>query len=209
MKKYFPFFIAFLLAFATITPSFASAKEEGEIDAPAGSLEGELLSPDSDFVKFLEGIEQLPASVEKQGPEKVASWLTEKTGVEVTTNGDNLVVPSLSDVDVKESKTSADSSAIQPAGAWECITAIGLMIGTVGFPVTKIVKLKKAIDLLGGVKKTVDRIYSKYKSLKKQRWRTVDAWKEAVKRTTNNLPKDVGEAFLDFFNISNVIRQCV
>lgn len=209
MKKYFPFFLAFLLAFATITPSFASAKEEGEIDAPTGSLESELLSPGSDFVKFLEGIEQLPASVEKQGPEKVASWLTEKTGVEVTTNGDNLVVPSLSDVDVKESKTSADSSAIQPAGAWDCVIAVGLMIGTVGFPLSKIVKLKKAINLLGGVKKTVDRIYSKYKSLKKQRWRTVDAWKEAVKRTTNNLPKDVGEAFLDFFNISNVIRQCV
>ncbi|TWL15827.1 hypothetical protein CHCC19466_1285 [Bacillus licheniformis] len=69
--------------------------------------------------------------------------------------------------------------------------------------------MKKAINLLGGVKKTVDRIYSKYKSLKKQRWRTVGAWKEAVKRTTNNLPKHVGEAFLDFFNISNVIRQCV
>ncbi|MED4409636.1 hypothetical protein P5609_012675 [Bacillus licheniformis] len=73
MKKYFPFFLAFLLAFATITPSFASAKEEGEIDAPTGSLESELLSPGSDFVKFLEGIEQLPASVEKQGP--IKKWL--------------------------------------------------------------------------------------------------------------------------------------
>ncbi|MDI5790185.1 hypothetical protein PO124_22570 [Bacillus licheniformis] len=37
-------------SFATITPSFASAKEEGEIDAPAGSLESELLSPDSDLL---------------------------------------------------------------------------------------------------------------------------------------------------------------
>ncbi|WP_260677306.1 hypothetical protein [Bacillus licheniformis] len=135
----------------------------------------------------------------------MASWLTEKTGVEVTTNGDNLVVPSLSDVDVKESKTSADSSAIQPAGAWDCVIAVGLMIGTVGFPLSKIVKLKKAINLLGGVKKTVDRIYSKYKSLKKQRWRTVDAWK-AIERSRRKTQSSLGVLKRCFYFILSVFK---
>lgn len=212
MKKYLPYLLAFILAFATVSPSFAkeetSGQEQNQVVTPEGSLEDELLSPDSDFVKFLEGVDQLPSSVQKQGAEKVASWLTEQTGVEVTTDGENLFVPSLADVGVDTSQSSFDSSAIKPAGAWECITAIGLMIGTVGFPLSKILKLKKAIKFLGGVKKTVTRVYNYYKKLKKQRWRTVDAWKEAVNKTAKGLPKDTLDAFLDFFNISNVINAC-
>lgn len=93
-------------------------------------------------------------------------------------------------------------------GAVDCAIAIGLMIGTVGFPASKLLKLKQAIDHLGGITKTVDKIYTKYKKLKSENWRTAPAWKEAVTSTGKSLPGDVLDAFLDFFNISNVINQC-
>ncbi len=128
-------------------------------------LDNELLSPNSDFVKFLNGIEQLPPGIEKQGPEKVAKWLSKKTGVEVTTDGENLFIPSLAEVNL-ETDQSFNESSITTFGVWGCITAVGLMIGTVGFPFSKILKLKKAIDFLGGVTKTVKRINKSYKNIK-------------------------------------------
>jgi hypothetical protein len=87
-------------------------------------------------------------------------------------------------------------------------TAIGLMIGTVGFPLSKIIKLKKAIDLLGGVKVTVERIYKYYKKYRSWNYTRTAAWKRAVNEASNGLPKDVLDAFLDFFNITNVINNC-
>ncbi|MEL4028344.1 hypothetical protein [Caldifermentibacillus hisashii] len=68
--------------------------------------------------------------------------------------------------------------------------------------------MKKAIDLLGGVSKTVERIYSKYKLYKSWNYRTTAAWRRAVEDTSKTLSSDVKNAFLDFFNISQVITQC-
>lgn len=93
-------------------------------------------------------------------------------------------------------------------GVSDCIIAVGIMIGTIGFPFSKILKLKKAISYLGGVTKTVQKIYKRYKQLKSWNWRTKDAWKKAVTDTSKSLPKDTLNAFLDFFNIANVIKNC-
>lgn len=171
------------------------------------SLE-ELLSEDGDFIKFMEGIEELPSGIEKQGAEKVANWLTKKTGVEVIAEGENLLVPSLSELDVEIPEQAFNSDLITTFGVTDCIIAVGLMIGTVGFPLSKITKLKKAIDFLGGVNKTVNRIYKSYKKYKSWNYRTKDAWKAAVNESAKGLPQDTLNAFLDFFNISNVVNNC-
>ncbi|MFD2760095.1 hypothetical protein [Lentibacillus juripiscarius] len=195
-------FCAVVLLFSISAPSVSANKNVTQPE-----LDNELLSPNSDFVKFLNGIEQLPPGIEKQGPEKVAKWLSKKTGVEVTTDGENLFIPSLAEVNL-ETDQSFNESSITTFGVWGCITAVGLMIGTVGFPFSKILKLKKAIDFLGGVTKTVKRINKSYKKYKSWNYRTKDAWKAAVNESARGLPKDTLNAFLDFFNISNVINQC-
>lgn len=144
--------------------------------------------------------------------------MTKKTGVEVTTDGENLFTPPLADfnigsdqpmgdVNVGSDKT-ANKSTVSAFGTWSCITAVGLMIGTVGFPLSKILKLKKAISLLGGVTKTVERIYNKYKLYRSWNYTRTYACKRAVRKTSSTLGSDVRNAFLDFFNISNVITQC-
>lgn len=82
------------------------------------------------------------------------------------------------------------------------------MIGTVGFPFSKLYKLKKAIDYLGGVTATVKRIYNNYNKFRSWNYTKTAAWKRAVDDGARGLPNDTLNAFLDFFNISNVIRQC-
>ncbi len=172
------------------------------------SLEEKLFTTNSDLIKFMDGIEQLPPTIQEQGAEKIANWLTTKTGVKVTTNGHNLFVPSLANLGTTGEVLPYKRGTITTMGTWECATAIGIMIGTVGFPLSKITKLKKAIDLLGGVSKTVERIYSKYKLYKSWNYRTTAAWRRAVEDTSKTLSSDVKNAFLDFFNITNVIDQC-
>ncbi|MFZ2463715.1 MAG: hypothetical protein WAW77_08860 [Caldibacillus thermoamylovorans] len=159
-------------------------------------------------IHIMDGIEQLPPTIQEQGAEKIANWLTTKTGVKVTTNGHNLFVPSLANLGTTGEVLPYKRGTITTMGTWECATAIGIMIGTVGFPLSKITKLKKAIDLLGGVSKTVERIYSKYKLYKSWNYRTTAAWRRAVEDTSKTLSSDVKNAFLDFFNITNVIDQC-
>lgn len=212
LKTSFALFMCSVLIVSTLSLAFgntALAKENAPSEdvIMEDGLE-ELLSTDSNFVKFMEGIEELPPGIEKQGAEKVASWLTKKTGVEVTTDGENLLVPSLSDLGIQTPEQSIDSNLITTFGAADCVIAVGLMIGTVGFPLSKIIKLKKAINFLGGVKKTVDRVYASYKKYKSWNYRTTDAWKAAVNQSAKGLPTDTLNAFLDFFNIANVINAC-
>ncbi|RIJ63332.1 hypothetical protein CW357_07135 [Rummeliibacillus sp. TYF005] len=212
LKTSFSLFMCSVLIVSTLSLAFGdtSLAKENAPSENAIMKDGleKLMSTDGDFVKFMEGIEELPPGIEKQGAEKVASWLTKKTKIEVTTDGENLLVPSLSNLSIQNSEQSIDSNLITTFGAADCIIAVGLLIGTVGFPLSKITKLKKAIDLLGGVKKTVDRIYKSYKKYKGWNYRTKDAWKAAVNESAKGLPKDTLDAFLDFFNIANVINAC-
>ncbi|RFA32740.1 hypothetical protein CAI16_17235 [Virgibacillus dokdonensis] len=205
--RYFLLLICTVLLISSISLSFGTSAQAAENVTAQPVLEEELLSQNSDFVNFLDGVEQLPSFIIEQGPEKTANWLSEKTGVEVTTDGQNLYLPSLANVNLEDNQSLVESR-ITTFSTWGCVTAIGLMIGSVGFPFSKILKLKSSIKLLGGVKKTVQSIHKNYKKLRENRWRKKDAWKEAVRQTSSDLPTEVRDAFLDFFNISNVINQC-
>lgn len=209
LYSYLPLLMCSILLVSTLSLSrgnSVSAEENASAEVK-DSLEEQLFSTDGDFVKFLEGIEQLPPGIEKQGPEKISKWLSKKTGVEVTTDGENILVPSLAELEMGTEQT-VDDSLITTYGAWECITAVGLMIGTVGFPASKILKLKKAIDFLGGVKATVERIYKYYNKYRSWNYTKSAAWKRAVDEAAGSLPGDTLNAFLDFFNILNVKNNC-
>ncbi|MGI8313780.1 hypothetical protein [Halobacillus mangrovi] len=215
--KYLCSLICTVLLFSAFSLAFGQSVNASEtIEQPL--LEEELFSENGDFIKFLKGVENLPYGIEKQGAEKVAKWLTNKTGVEVIAEDENLLIPSLANVNLGSdqhignvnigSDQTTTESTVTTMGTWSCITAVGLMIGTVGFPLSKILKLKKAISLLGGVTKTVERIYEKYKLYRSWNYTRTYAWKRAVSKTSSTLGSDVRYAFLDFFNITNVINQC-
>lgn len=202
-----------ILVFSTVASypgSTASAAERSFIDEDLIVEHGleELLSVDSDFTKFMEGLEELPVEMEGQSPEQVAAWLTQETGVEVIADGENIIVPPLAEVSTSLESELMDGGPINPSGVIDCIIAVGIMIGTVGFPLSKILKLKKAISFLGGVSKIIKKVYKRYKELKSWKWRTKDAWKKAIEEQAKDLPSQIRDAFLDFFNIANVIRAC-
>lgn len=168
----------------------------------------DLLSLKGDFVKFMEGIENLPPYIQEQGAESVAKWLTTEIGVEVIAKGENLFVPSLTDIGLEKKDEIIVGDFVTEYGTADCIIAVGLLIGSVGFPLSKILKLKQALNLLGGISKTISKINAKYKLYKSWNYRTKDAWKRAINETSDTLPNDVKNAFLDFFSIGNVIRAC-
>ncbi|MED3660957.1 hypothetical protein NST62_08105 [Ureibacillus sp. FSL K6-8385] len=181
--------------------------KEGILDEEISNL----LSTDNDLYKFLEGLEQLPPGIEKQGPNKIAKWITNKTGVEVIVEGENLIVPSLEDFgeNIPSSISSEiNNDKIGTMGVVDCIIAVGLAIGSVGFPASKLLKLKSALNLLGGINKTVQKIYDRYKLLKSWNYRTSAAWKYSIEYVSKSLPSDLRNAFLDFFGIANIIRAC-
>jgi hypothetical protein len=167
----------------------------------------ELIGEDSDLVKFTEGLDQLPKGIEKQGAEKVAKWLTNKTGLEVIADGENLIVPTLAPSTTLDVEP-MESDMIVTMGVGECIVAVGLMLATTGFPLAKLLKLKKTIELLGGVTKTVNRIYTYYQKYRSWNYTKSAAWKRAVSDAGGSLSSDAKLVFLEFFNLGNVYNNC-
>jgi len=60
----------------------------------------------------------------------------------------------------------------------------------------------------GGIEKTVQKIYDRYKLLISWNYRTSAAWKYSIEYVSKSLPRDFRNAFLDFFGIANIIRAC-
>lgn len=218
-KKYLPGVMSAVLLSSTVAltlPQEVAAKNnEGNISienlniAEDAQIEA-LFSQNSDLYKFLEGLENLPIEIANQGPKEVAKWLTDQTGVTVLANGENLLVPSLAELEseLNTDFTLNDRGQITTMITSDCVIAAGLMVGSVGFPLSKILKLKEAISLLGGMTKTIDRIYTQYKKLKSENWRTGPAIERAVTDVSKSLPKDLTLAFLDFFSVGNFLKQC-
>lgn len=107
-KKYLPGVMSAVLLSSTVAltlPQEVAAKNnEGNISienlniAEDAQIEA-LFSQNSDLYKFLEGLENLPIEIANQGPKEVTKWLTDQTGVTVLANGENLLVPSLAELE--------------------------------------------------------------------------------------------------------------
>lgn len=202
LKKWIIVLMCGILFYTTFSIDLMQAASYGETDENL-----ELTDLDGEFVKFMYGLEQLPKGIESQGAEKVAKWLTNKTGLEVIADGENIIVPSIATSDTIEAEP-VNSDMIGTMGVGECIVAVGLMIATTGFPLSKLLKLKKTIELLGGVKKTVERIYNLYTKYRSWNYTKSAAWKRAVSESGRTLTGDVKLVFLEFFNIGNVYNNC-
>lgn len=89
-----------------------------------------------------------------------------------------------------------------------CVGAVGVAIVSNGLLFTKLLKVKKGLKALGGTTEAVKKIKKKYDHY---RWNGFDRKKslnKAVDDVSDTLGKDVKDALLDFFNISNVIANC-
>ncbi|MCY9513623.1 hypothetical protein [Paenibacillus apiarius] len=128
-----------------------------------------------------------------QGEEKTVEWLTQYTGMNVIIQEGN----------IKFSPEFLPSFSIPG-----CIGAIGLALISAGLPFTKILKVKKALDALGGTAKFVKAFYDSYKLYKSYGHSTTAAVKKAINSIGGSLKADLKDALLDFFNINNIIANC-
>ncbi|ARF66903.1 hypothetical protein B7C51_02435 [Paenibacillus larvae subsp. pulvifaciens] len=77
-----------------------------------------------------------------------------------------------------------------------------------GFPFTKIFKVKKALDALGGTVKFVKAFSQSYQLYKSYGYSTTTAVQKAIRSIGGSLKSDLYNALLDFFYIGDIIGSC-
>lgn len=205
MKSKFLLFLSSVLLFSTLGTSITYAEssntEKMEIEKEMADLG--IVNGDS-TLDVLFAIENLPEYIIAEGIEETAKWMEKETGMVVEIENDNLVFPEL----MQGVESENEIQPIAARGMLNCVSVVGLVIAGNGIPFTKILKLKQAIEFLGGVSKTIGFIQKKYKGYRANNYRVKPAFENAIKDTSKTLKADVQSAFLDFFGISTIIIAC-
>ncbi len=200
LKKFIPFFVAVFL-FSTLLPNFASAIGNGD-KGLNGSDHEKLLDEEmfEQSTSVLQAIEDIPEGIIDQGAYETAEWLHKKTGLFVHVDY----------VDGEEYLrfSEVDGTAIRPANVMGCITAVGIAIVSNAFSFTKITKIKSALKAMGGTAKAVKEIKKWYDKYRYGGFSRHKAISKALDKASSGLSKDVKNALLDFFSLTNVVANC-
>lgn len=204
-KKTFTTFCCSALLVGGVTMSAISTQATGLTNEEELYLNELGFNKDSDFYKLLHAIEQLPS--EKQSAEEVAEWLSNHSGLTITAEGEYLNFGSLEQIgesEVQIPNISAYSFSVIEIAA--CVGALGGLI-----PVTKILKVHKLLDTLGGATKVMQQVLTNYKYYRKDKgYSQTKALSQALEdfSVASKLSSASKQLFMDFFNISAIIGSC-
>lgn len=188
--------IATVFLFSTLTSPFASAIEL-EVTEKDQAIDNEIFDQTENIFR---AIEKIPNGIVKQGPQKTAEWLQNKTGLYVTVDAEeNLLFSETPPI---------PEGTIQTSNVAGCIGAVGIAIVSNGLPFSKILKVKSAIKSLGGVTKAVSKIKSYYDKYRFNGFSRNDSIRKALNSAADGLSSSTKAALLDFFNLTNVIANC-
>ncbi|MGR5880753.1 hypothetical protein ACT7DC_00355 [Bacillus cereus] len=117
----------------------------------------------------LSAIENIPNDVLNQGDKEIIEWFKAETGLAVYIENDILKFK--------------DSSKLQMYGfnTAGCISAIGIALVTNGIPLTKITKVKSALNALGGTANAVKKIKTYYDKYRFNGFSRNDSFKKSFK----------------------------
>ncbi|MBC1435784.1 hypothetical protein HB848_10570 [Listeria rocourtiae] len=162
-----------------------------------GIKEGDYNEDEMEVVeKIYTAVEEIPESVVNSGESNTVEWLEEETGYPVAlTNDDKLQF------------YVEDPNQISTRGVLGCAVAIGTAIFAVGFPASKILKLKAALKALGGATKFAKQFYVSYRYYAKKRTKAA-ALKKTINSIGKNLKADMRNALYDLLGITAIIDQC-
>ncbi|MEG7970004.1 MULTISPECIES: hypothetical protein [Bacillus cereus group] len=155
----------------------------------------EALSP------LLELVEKMPDAVANSGIDSGVEWLNENKGSEFAgytfiADGYNLT-------------TVADNLNGSLRGvSWDCISSAGKAIAVNALPWAKILKVKQAAKLMGGINSMTKTIVTAYKHQRNLGYGRGNAIKRAVSVSTRALPGETQKAVLEFFELGDVIKNC-
>ncbi|MFJ7369415.1 hypothetical protein [Lysinibacillus sp. NPDC098008] len=200
-KKTFTTFCCSALLIGGVTMS-ATSTQATELTNEEELYLNELgFNKDSEFYKLLHAIEQLPP--EKQSAEEVAEWLSNHSGLTITAEGEYLNFGS-EQFSENEAQISAYSFSFTEIAA--CIGALGGLV-----PVTKILKVHKLLDTLGGATKVMQQVLTNYKYYRKDKnYSQKQALSQALEdfSVASKLSAGSKQLFMDFFNISAIMGAC-
>lgn len=204
-KKVLSFVLSFVLLLGLISPSITLA------DTRHGDLisgEDFLTSMDIDALTLIENMpDELLTDDSKETYIKRLDWMIE-----------NATDQSLIQFFTHQKYTLTDSNvgiSVTPRyDVWKCVTGVAKSLVTTAVPVSKILKIKKAIKLAGGTKKFVDKFskaYKKYSNQKvkgKKKYTKTEAAKKAMKDATKTSP-ELLDAALAIVGIDSFIDGCI
>ncbi|SDY12762.1 hypothetical protein [Thermoactinomyces sp. DSM 45892] len=158
--------------------------------------ESEKLAGVSETVMTL--FEQIPDGI--IDAEEGVKWLNENKGQEF--NGYKFVVNDelVSLVEIKDKLTQESF--------WSCSTAIVSAIAMNALPWAKILKIKKAIQIMGGTKTVVNAITTAFKHQRNLGYSRANAIKRALNVTKKALPAEYVKYWMEFFSLGGVVKGC-
>lgn len=168
-------------------------------------LEETVFNEENDYYKILLAIEALPAGIEKQGAEKIAQWLSKKSGIEVIAEGDYLSFPTL------QNPSNEEISTYSSLTDWAtCLGAAGMAALSNALPIAKVTKIKSTFKALGGVTTAVKQIYTNFKYYRGKNYSVKTSLDNAITDIVNKekLGTDARQALLEFFGVSAVYGAC-
>lgn len=175
------------------------------------------LDENSDFFNLLIAFEELPEEFTEEDSEEIAKWLSEKTGLTISAEGENLNFESLSEGELANlEQVSGDASATQEPTfstlAWSgsqvlaCVGSLGTLL-----PVTKILKIHKVLKAAGGAVTVMKQVYTNYKYYRNtKKYSRTKAMNQAVADFSVKKKLASGSKALlnDFFSISLIAGSC-
>ena len=129
------------------------------------------------------------------GPEAAKQWFDNNTSIHVTLDENNNLIFNT-------------GSEIMTRGAIGCATAISVAIVGNMFSITKITKIKWAIQKLGGISKAAKEIVKWYDKYRVGGHSKTSAMYKAMDKVSEGLASDVKGALLDFLGITAVMAAC-
>ncbi|WP_262481631.1 hypothetical protein [Bacillus sp. CH30_1T] len=190
-------FIAAVFLFSTLAPVFPAAATETGLTEEDQAIDEEMFEQTE---VILGAIEKIPNGIVKQGPEKTAQWLQNKTGLYVSVDSDQNLLFS--------ETPPAQEGTFQTMSVAGCVAAVGIAIVSNGLPFSKILKVKSAIKALGGVSKTVSKVKKYYDKYRFNGFSRNDSIRKALDSASDGLAANTKSALLDFFNLTNVVANC-
>lgn len=195
--------ICFSLIFTTITIPIANAKESSN-DVSSEQVNVEAQNMKRTLEPLLELIDQMPEDVAEQGINSGVEWLNvhkgnEFEGYEFVADGENLTA-------VKTVQESIGPFIV--LSTWSCISSAGKAIAVNAIPWAKILKVKKAAKLMGGLTSMTKTIITAYKHQRNLGLSRTNAIKKAVLVSTKALPGETQKAVVEFFELGDVVDNC-
>lgn len=204
-KKLFKLITGLICLVMLVTPiSTPLAQEKGDLDELSNEEEELLENELQEFqgsLLILELIEELPENIAENGIEEGVAWLNTNKGEElqgikfINDNGNLNVIED-------------NDSLISTFGVMDCAWGIGKAIAANALPWSKILKIKKAVKIMGGTKVVAKTMVTAYKHQRNLGYGKAKAIKRAINVTKKALPAEYAKHWVEFFSLGVVKKHC-